>query len=122
MAPILNFLTLFTSASTLICCALPALIVTLGFGASLAGFVSDYPQFVFLSENKSYLFIIGAILLSLGGYLQYRARFETCPIDEVLAKACTSSRKLSLRIYFFSLGLFLIGFLFAYIVPWLMFR
>jgi hypothetical protein len=121
MRKVINFLTLFTSFSTLICCALPALIVTLGFGAAMAGFLGDNPQFIFISENKSVVFIIGAILLTLGGYLQYRARFEPCPLDPKLAKACTSSRIFSLRLYLFSVGIYFIGLLFAYILPSLLF-
>lgn len=121
MKKFINFLTLFTSASTLICCALPALVVTLGFGAALAGFLGDNPQFIFISENKTIIFGIGAVFLSLGGYLQYRARFEPCPLDPDLAQACTSSRKFSFRLYIISLSLFVIGFLFAYILPRLLF-
>ena len=39
---ILPSLSLFTSVGTLLCCALPALLVTLGMGAALAGFVQRH--------------------------------------------------------------------------------
>ncbi len=118
MKKFVNFLTLFTSFSTLICCALPALVVTLGFGAALAGFLGDNPQLIFISENKSVIFTLGAILLSLGAYLQYRVRFEPCPLDPELARACTSSRVFSFRVYVVSVIIYLVGFVFAYVATY----
>jgi hypothetical protein len=108
-------LTLFTSLSTLVCCALPALFVTLGAGATLAGFVSSVPQLMWFSENKIPLFIFSAIMLTIGGILQYRARFEPCPVDPVLAQACTRNRRISLWVYGLSLLLFLVGLFFAFL-------
>jgi hypothetical protein len=91
--------------------------VSLGFGAAMAGFLGSQPQLIWVSENKEIIFIIGASLLILGGYLQYRSRFEPCPLDPELAQACTSSRAFSLRLYLVSVALYLIGFSFAYILP-----
>jgi hypothetical protein len=48
----LSALSLFTSFSTLICCALPALLVALGAGAVLSTLVSHVPQLVWVSEHK----------------------------------------------------------------------
>jgi hypothetical protein len=95
--------------------------VALGFGAAMAGFLGDNPQFISISEHKIIIFVMGGILLSLGGYLQYRARFEPCPIDPELAQACTTSRRFSFRLYIFSVSIYLIGFLFAYVLPKLLF-
>ncbi len=108
-------LTLFTSLSTLVCCALPALFVTLGAGATLAGIVSNVPQLTWFSEHKVALFTFSGIMLALGGILQYRARFEPCPIDPVLARACTRNRRISQTIYGISLVLFLTGAFFAFV-------
>lgn len=113
----LNFLTLFTSFSTLICCALPALMVSLGLGASLVGLLTKFPQLVWLSDNKIALFITGGVLLTLGGLWQYQAKNLPCPIDLKLREACLKGRKWSMRVYFFSLIVYLIGFSFAFIIP-----
>ena len=43
-------LSLFSSVGTLLCCALPALLVTLGMGAALAGFVSAVPWITAISD------------------------------------------------------------------------
>ena len=44
---LLPLTSLFTSFSTLICCALPALLVSIGAGATLAGIISNFPQLIF---------------------------------------------------------------------------
>ena len=46
-----TWVTLATGASTLLCCALPALLVALGAGAVLATAVSVFPQLVWVSEH-----------------------------------------------------------------------
>lgn len=116
----LNFLTLFTSFSTLICCALPALMVSLGLGASLVGLLSKYPELIWLSDNKLALFITGALLLVAGGIWQYKARNMPCPLDPKLRDACLTGRKWSLRIYLISLVIYVIGFIFAFLLPYLL--
>jgi hypothetical protein len=76
----LNTLALFGSFSTLICCALPALFVTLGAGATLAGLVSHVPQLIWLSEHKIALFVFSGALLIIAGIARYRTRNAPCPI------------------------------------------
>lgn len=110
-------ISLFASASTLVCCALPALFVTLGMGAALAGLVSDFPQLVWLSEKKLYVFGFAAFMLTFAGFMQWRGRNAPCPADPVKAKACKRLRKISLFIYGFSVLIFLTGGFFAFIAP-----
>jgi hypothetical protein len=121
MKKLLAFLSLFTSLSTLLCCALPTLFVALGMGAAFAGLVGAVPQIVWLSENKLWLFGGGAVLLAAGGALQWRARFEPCPIDPAQAQACTSARRSSTILYFVSLAIYGVGAFFAFIAPHLFF-
>lgn len=116
MQKLLNFFTLFTSTGTLICCALPALVVGLGFGAAMAGFLSEYPQFIWISTHKVWLFLMGAILLTLGGVMQFKTKDLACPIDSK-GEACKDTRQSSRVIYFVSVAIYLIGFSFAYIAP-----
>jgi hypothetical protein len=112
-----SLLSLFTSGGTLICCALPALLVALGAGAALAGLVSAVPGIVWLSENKGVTFGAAGLMLALAGWLQWRARFEPCPADPALAAACMRTRRVSRNIYFFSVVMTLIGAFFAFIAP-----
>ena len=61
-------LSLFTSIGTLLCCALPALLVTLGMGAALAGFISVAPWITVFSKYKIFIFVGAGILLVLSSY------------------------------------------------------
>lgn len=112
-----SLLSLFTSSGTLVCCALPALLVTLGAGAALSSLVSAVPQLVWLSEHKEAVFVVAALMLAIAGYMQWRARTLPCPTDTALAATCTRTRKFSLRMYFVSLAIFLTGGFFAFIAP-----
>jgi hypothetical protein len=120
IAPKSNLLTsiatLFASLSTLICCAIPALLVALGAGATLSTFISIFPKIVWISEHKVEVFIFAGVMLTISGYLQWRGRFAPCPTDPVLRDACMRTRKASLIVYSLSLLLYLIGGWFAFVV------
>ena len=113
----LSLLTLFTSGGTLICCALPALLVSLGAGAVMASVVSSVPQIVWFSEHKLGVFIFAGVMLSISGFLQWQARSLPCPSDKDLADLCNKTRVSSFRIYIFSVSVFLIGGFMAFLAP-----
>ena len=108
-------LSLFTSMGTLICCALPALLVTLGMGAALAGFVGIVPWITGISEYKEWVFAGAGIMLALSAFMQWRARYAPCPADPAKAKACMRLRKISIGILVFSILIYLIGFFFVFL-------
>jgi len=112
-----SILSLLTSGSTLICCALPALLVSIGAGAALSSLVSAVPQLVWLSEHKAAVFGFAGAMLALAGALQWRARGLPCPFDPALAATCASARRSAWRIYLLSLALYLVGCLFAFVLP-----
>lgn len=72
-----SVLSLFTSVGTLVCCALPALLVTLGLGAVVASTVSGLPWLMALSRHKTWLFLGAGLLLALNFFLVYRPRQQT---------------------------------------------
>jgi len=113
-----NIVSLFTSGSTLICCALPATLVAIGSVATLTSLVSSFPQLVWISEHKIIFFSLAAVMLILAGHLQWQARKATCPADPQLAGACIKARKNALLIYWVSVTVFIIGVFFAFIAPW----
>jgi hypothetical protein len=118
---VFHFLTLFASSSTLICCALPALLVALGAGSVMASLVSHVPGFIWLSTHKLYVFLFATVMLALSGYGQWHSRKTACPIDPNQRDACQSGKKWSLYIYFFSLACYLVGGFFAFIAPRILF-
>src|SRR5437899_8121592 len=60
---LLSYLSLFTSFGTLLCCALPSLLVLLGLGATVASFLSAVPWLVVLSRHKAWVFSISGLLI-----------------------------------------------------------
>ena len=114
-----SVLSLFASSSTLVCCALPALLVALGAGAALSSLVSVFPQVVWLSEHKIELFVLAGVAMAASGVLQWRNRAAPCPTDPALRHACLKTRKTSLRVYGFSVLVYLVGGWFAFVQPWL---
>ncbi len=113
----LNFLTLFGSMSTLICCALPALLVSIGMGAVMAGLATNVPGLVWVSEHKPAVFLFAGAMLALNGFLLWRNRNALCPIDPALRDACTKGRRFSKNLYFVSLAIYLTGAFFAFAAP-----
>ncbi|MEE4349609.1 MAG: hypothetical protein V2J26_05220 [Pacificimonas sp.] len=107
-------LSLFVSSGTLVCCALPALFVTLGMGAALAGLTANFPQLVWLSEYKEWIFAGAGLMLLAAGVMQWRARNLPCPVDPVQARACLRLRRISLGIYIFAVAVYLTGAFFAF--------
>ena len=112
-----SLISLFASSSTLICCAIPALLVSLGAGATLASLVAVFPKIVWISEHKEAIFMVSTALMCIGGVLQWRNRNAPCPIDAKQRDACLKTRKISQRLYWISLGLLIIGGWFAFVQP-----
>ena len=112
---ILPMISLFTSISTLLCCALPALLISLGMGAVMAGLVSNVPQLIWLSKHKLILFILAGIMLVVSWYFIYR-KDQSCPVDLKKAKACMSLKRFNKMVFWISSYLYIIGIFFAYVV------
>jgi hypothetical protein len=113
---ILEVLTFLSSFSTLFCCALPALLVSLGAGAVLASLVTAVPQLVWISEHKIPLFAFAGVMLALSGISNYRNRSAPCPTDPVQAKSCLRLRRFSARVFYLSSIFYVIGFFFAFVL------
>jgi hypothetical protein len=114
-----SILSLFASSGTLVCCALPALLVALGAGAVLSSLVSVFPQIVWLSEHKEGLFLFAGLAMAASGCLQWLDRTAPCPTDPALRDACVKTRRTSWRLYVFSLLIYAVGAWFAFVQPWL---
>jgi hypothetical protein len=114
----LSWLSIFTSSSTLVCCALPAMLVVMGAGAALSGFVSAVPQIVWLSEHKIAVFTSAGVMIACAGVLQWRARtrFE-CPADSDLGAACRTGKDVSIWVWWVSVVLYTVGAFFAFAAP-----
>lgn len=110
-------LSLFASSSTLVCCALPALLISIGAGAVMAGLTAAIPGIIWLSTYKLPLFIASGVLLSLAVIVQWRQRNAPCPLDPVKAAACMRLRRLNVRLLSVSVLIYATGVFFAYLWP-----
>jgi len=108
-------LSLFASTSTLLCCALPALLVTLGLGASLAGLVTAAPWLVALTAWKGWLFAGSGLMLVAAGLMHRRAARLPCPADKAKAAACMRLRAFSGWMLGISAAVWAVGFFFAFL-------
>ena len=61
--PYLRWITLFVASGTLLCCALPILLVILGFGAVVASLNYNIPGLIFLAEYKIWTLSVAALIL-----------------------------------------------------------
>ena len=112
-----NFFSLFASTSTLICCALPALFVTLGAGASFANLVGTFPFLITLSEYKIAISCFALMMIITAGLMNYKTARLPCPADPELGKVCLQTRQRSQRVYYVSTVIFVFASGFTYIAP-----
>lgn len=110
----LHWLTLFASAGTLVCCALPILFVSLGLGATVAALTGSFPILMALSQHKAWVFGVSGGLLSLAGWLTYRPG-RTCPADSRLNRLCEQTQTWNRRMYWTSVAIWSSGFIAAYL-------
>ena len=110
----LSWLVLFSSTGTLICCALPILLVSLGMGATVASLVSQFPILITLSENKAGVFIFSGLLLLISIWTLYRPG-RSCPSAPDLSRSCQKSQQWNQRILWLSIIIWSIGFYAAFL-------
>jgi hypothetical protein len=100
---------LLASSATLVCCVLPAVMVSLGAGAVLVGLVSAVPQLVWLSEHKVLVFSVAGTMLLVSGVIFVRAKQLPCPADPAAARACNRLRKVSSVLFWSAVTAYVIG-------------
>ena len=94
----LSTLALMFSLGTVMCCALPLLLVALGFGSVVAAMTSGAPWLVTLSHYKAWTFAGSAAVLAVAGWSLYRPGRQ-CPREPALAKACARADRWSQRVW-----------------------
>ena len=108
----INYLTLFTSMSTLLCCALPSFLIFIGSGSVVISLFSNFPSLLWLAEQKVLLFSFSAIVLLISYYLNF-IKYKKCPIDE--KQECQKVKATSKVIFYISIILYAIGFFMSFI-------
>jgi mercuric ion transport protein len=115
-----SWLLLFTTSGTLICCAIPITLVSLGLGAAVASMASSVPWLITLSMYKGWMFTVSGGLIALSAWAVYRPG-RSCPTDPELAAACERADRWNRRFIWFSAIMWCVGFTAAFVLPVLVF-
>jgi uncharacterized membrane protein len=116
----LSYLSLFTSLGTLLCCALPSLLVLFGLGATVASVLSEAPWLVAMSHHKNWVFLIAGVLISANFVYVYsiapRLQRRTGACEASDPSACQTASRFSRLVLWCSALLYLIGCFTAYLL------
>ncbi len=109
-----TILALFTSMSTLLCCGLPIVLVSLGMGATYAALTDSAPWIVTLGKYKAVTFTVAGILIAGSLWLSYRPG-RSCPSDPQLGAQCSRIDKWNKRLLILAAIAWCSGFFAAYL-------
>ena len=118
-AALLNYFSLFSSLSTLLCCALPSVLVLLGMGSAVASVLTAAPWLVGLSRHKIWTFSIAGTLIAASFVMTYLVaprlrQDEACNAED--PSTCSQVSKVSRTILWFSAIVWCGGFFVAYLL------
>ena len=112
---IVSTLTLFGSAGTLICCVLPIVVSLIAGGAAVSAMVSAFPWLIPISQNTGWVFGVAGTLITFNTFLLFRKQKNgNCQIKG--GSSCKTRSQWSKVILCFSIGIYLIGVFFAYLL------
>lgn len=120
------YLALFTSFGTLLCCALPSLLVLVGLGATVASFLAAAPWLVALSRHKQWVFGAAGTLIAANFLYVYRIAprlrqdLETCAVDD--QSVCAGADRVGRIVLWISAVIYGVGLFAAYILGPLLLR
>lgn len=105
---------LLASSGTLVCCALPIILVSVGLGSVFVALNVELPFLSSLANYKIWIFLFSGGLLLISAWQLYTTR-NLCPADPKLAASCKRIKKWSTRLFVGAALLWVIGFIAAYI-------
>ncbi len=112
----LQYLSLFSSVGTLLCCALPSLFILFGLGATVASALSAAPWLVTLSQHKNWTFTVAGVLMAANfAYVRAVApRLQAaCDVGD---ESCARAARINRVLLWVSAGIYLVGFCVAYLL------
>jgi hypothetical protein len=112
---LMSFLALFASVGTLFCCALPALLVTLGLSAVVISIVSAFPWLIPLSRHKEWVFLGAGLLIGLNSFLVYRPQKQVACDVEAGQQGCEVAVRWNKVVLWLSVGIYAVGLFMAYL-------
>lgn len=110
---VLSSFTPFSVLGTLVCCALPVLLVAAGLGSVLIALLGAFPWLIALQQHKGWLFAVAGVMLAVNYWALYRSG-RACRVGGV----CHSSHPLGRwmrRMYWGSVAAYAAAFVAAYL-------
>ncbi len=114
-AKILSVLALFTSTGTLICCALPAMLVGLGMAAVVVSAMSSFPWLIPLTRHKAWLFLGAGVLIALNFYLAYHPKRQLACDANAGVPGCEVASQWNRIVLWLSAIIYAVGVFMAYL-------
>lgn len=108
-----NFLALFTSTGTLLCCALPSALAAVAGGSAVVSLVSTFPWLVPLSRHKEWIFLGAGLMIALSAVLTFRPK-GTVACTIAGGEGCAMAGRFQKTMFWLSAGIYGIGVFFAY--------
>ncbi|MCS3676272.1 di/tricarboxylate transporter [Salinibacter ruber] len=108
-----NFLALFTSTGTLICCALPSALAAVAGGSAVVSLISAVPWLVLLSQNKEWIFLGAGLMIALSAFLTFRPK-GTVACTIAGGEGCAVASRFQKAMFWISAGIYGLGVFFAY--------
>lgn len=117
---LLSYFSLFSSVGTLLCCALPSVLVLAGLGASVASTLSALPWLVTLSRYKPWTFGVSGMLIAASFanlyYVAPRLRLRGAACTPESPKGCEVASRFSKIVLWASAALYVMGFFVAFLL------
>jgi len=115
---VLSYFSLFGSLGTLLCCALPSVLVLAGLGATVASTLSALPWLVALSRHKHWTFAVSGVLLAASFVNMYwiAPRFKDQSCSRESPEVCEGASRWSKLVLWFSGALYAGGFFVAFVL------
>jgi mercuric ion transport protein len=115
-----SYLSLFTSLGTLVCCALPSLLVLVGLGATVASILSEVPWLVTMSHHKHWVFIVAGVLICSNVIYIYaiapKLQMRSGACDPNNPSTCQTASRVSRVVLWCSAVLYMVGCFTAYVL------
>lgn len=113
-----SYFSLFTSLGTLLCCALPSLLVLTGLGAPVASMLSVAPWLVGLSHHKTWTFGISGVLIaaSFGNMYYIAPRLPARACSPGSPEACDVASRFTKLVLRISATIYAAGFFVAFLL------
>ncbi len=115
----LAFISLFGSVGTLLCCALPSLLVLAGLGTAVASILGSLPWLITVSKHKEIVFITSGLMIALNFLYVYnlaprlKSTGQACsPGDD----ACHTASRITQVFLWISAFLYVVGVFTAFIL------